>query len=150
MKKQRVLFLCNANSARSLMGEAMLRHMAGDRFEAFSAGVEPDEPHRAALNALEAIDVDTHGLASKPLETYANQHFDAVIILCEKAQQRCRDWEGLTNELVYWDIQDPRLHDDPRNYRRTLQEIITRLQLWLGIKSRANSSSANSSTTNQP
>ncbi|HBP79290.1 MAG TPA: low molecular weight phosphatase family protein, partial [Halomonas sp.] len=45
MSKRRVLFLCNANSARSLMGEVLLRHMAGDRFESFSAGSEPDEPH---------------------------------------------------------------------------------------------------------
>ena len=139
MSKQRVLFLCNANSARSLMGEALLRHLAGDRFEAFSAGVDPDEPHRAALNALEDINVSTQGLASKSLETYADQHFDAVIILCEKAQQRCRDWEGLTNELIYWDIQDPRLHADPRNYQHALQEILTRLKLWLGVKSRTHS-----------
>ncbi|OHZ00524.1 arsenate reductase ArsC [Salinicola sp. MIT1003] len=137
MEKQRVLFLCNANSARSLMGEALLRHMAGDRFEAFSAGVEPSEPHRAALKALESINVSIRGLASKPLETYADQTFDTVIILCEKARQHCRDWEGRTRELIYWDIQDPRLHDDPRNYQHTLQEIQTRLKLWLGVKSRA-------------
>jgi protein-tyrosine-phosphatase len=119
------------------MGEALLRHLAGDRYEAFSAGVDPDEPQRAALKALESINVSTQGLASKPLETYAGQTFDTVIILCEKAQQRCRDWEGRTRELIYWDIQDPRLHDDPRNYQHTLQEIQTRLKLWLGVKSRS-------------
>jgi len=52
MSKRRVLFLCNANSARSLMGEVLLRHMAGDRFESFSAGSEPDEPHALTLEAL--------------------------------------------------------------------------------------------------
>ena len=137
MRKQRVLFLCNANSARSLMGEALLRHMAGDQFEAFSAGAEPDAPREAALNALKAIHVSTQGLASKPLETYENEHFDAVIILCERAQQKCRDWQGLTDELVYWDIQDPRLHDKPRNYQLALQEINTRLKLWITIKTKA-------------
>lgn len=54
MSKRRVLFLCNANSARSLMGEVLLRHMAGDRFESFSAGSEPDEPHALTLEALKS------------------------------------------------------------------------------------------------
>ena len=49
MSKQRVLFLCNANSARSLMGEALLRNMAGDEFDAFSAGVAPDAPATACV-----------------------------------------------------------------------------------------------------
>lgn len=52
-------------------------------------------------------------------------------------QQKCRDWEGLTDELVYWDIQDPRLHDKPRNYQLALQEINARLKLWITVKTKA-------------
>ncbi len=70
MDKQRVLFLCNANSARSLMGEALLRHLAGDRFEAFSAGSAPDTPHAMTLAALEKQGIATAGLASKSLDDY--------------------------------------------------------------------------------
>lgn len=136
MPKQRILFLCNANSARSLMGEALLRHLAGDRFDAFSAGVEPDSPQRAALDALVHVGIDTSGLASEPLEAYADQRFDAVIILCEKAQQRCRQWQGKTDELIFWDILDPRLNNRDNAYQQTLQEIRTRLQFWLDIKAR--------------
>jgi phage-related minor tail protein len=51
--KRRVLFVCTANSARSLMAEALLRHMAGDRFEVASAGTEPGEPHPLALQVLQ-------------------------------------------------------------------------------------------------
>ena len=51
--KRRVLFVCTANSARSLMAEALLRDMAGDRFEVASAGTEPTSPHPMALQVLE-------------------------------------------------------------------------------------------------
>ena len=93
MSKRRVLFLCNANSARSLMGEVLLRHMAGDRFESFSAGSEPDEPHALTLEALKKQGLSTEGLHSKSLDQFENEAFDVVIVLCDKAQQACRDWE---------------------------------------------------------
>ncbi|MDI4636873.1 MULTISPECIES: arsenate reductase ArsC [Halomonadaceae] len=136
MTKPRVLFLCNANSARSIMAEALLRHMAGDRFDAFSAGVEPDQPQEAALAALNAQGIDTSGLASQSLEAYAGQHFDSAIILCEKAQQRCRDWNGEADEILFWDIFDPRLNPRANAYPQTLQEIRRRLELWLHVQAR--------------
>ncbi|CAM3463772.1 arsenate reductase ArsC [Halomonas lysinitropha] len=136
MDKQRVLFLCNANSARSLMGEAMLRHLAGDKFEALSAGSEPDEPAALTLEALEKQGISTEGLASKSLEDFTGEHFHAVIVLCDKAQQACRDWQGTSDEHIYWDIRDPRLIGRADAYEQALQEIRRRLSLWLQIKAR--------------
>lgn len=136
MQKQRVLFLCNANSARSLMAEAMLRHLAGDKFEALSAGSEPDEPAVLALEALEKQGMSTEGLASKSLDDFAGEHFHAVIVLCDKAQQACRDWQGESDEHLYWDIRDPRLIGRADAYEQALQEIRRRLSLWLQIKMR--------------
>jgi protein-tyrosine-phosphatase len=136
MAKQRVLFLCNANSARSLMGEALLRHMANDRFEAFSAGSEPDRPHAMTLEALKKHGISTEGLASKSLDDFSGEHFNAVIVLCDKAQQSCRDWQGNTDEYLYWDIRDPRLIQRSDAYEQALTEIRHRLSLWLQIKAR--------------
>lgn len=136
MMKQRVLFLCNANSARSLMGEALLRHLASDRFEAFSAGTEPDQPHELTLKALQAQGIETEGLASKSLDAFSGEHFDSVIVLCDKAKQTCRDWEGSRDEQLYWDIRDPRQIDRDNAYDQALQEIRQRLMLWLQLKAR--------------
>ncbi|RCV87805.1 arsenate reductase ArsC [Billgrantia montanilacus] len=140
MAKQRVLFLCNANSARSLMGEALLRHLAGERFEAFSAGSEPDKPAALALDALKKQGISTEGLASKSLDDFAGEHFTAVIVLCDKVQQTCRDWQGTSDEHVQWDIRDPRLIGRVDAYEQALQEIRQRLSLWLQIKARDDNS----------
>lgn len=133
MSKRRVLFLCNANSARSLMGEVLLRHMAGDRFEAFSAGTEPDEPHALTLDALNKQGLSTEGLHSKSLDAFESEPFDYVIVLCDKNLQACRDWQGKAGETLYWDIRDPRLINKPDAYQQALQEIRRRLQLWLPL-----------------
>ncbi|MDI5893230.1 arsenate reductase ArsC [Halomonas rhizosphaerae] len=136
MAKQRVLFLCNANAARSLMGEALLRHMAGDRFEAYSAGSEPDTPAAMTLAALKKQGISTEGLASQSLDDFAGEHFNAVVVLCDKAQQACRDWQGESDEHLYWDIRDPRLIGRADAYEQALNEIRHRLSLWLQIKAR--------------
>lgn len=136
MLKQRVLFLCNANSARSLMGEALLRHLAGDRFEACSTGSEPDEPHALTLAVLERQGIATEELASKSLDDFTGEHFAAVIVLCDKAQQTCRDWQGSSDEYLYWDIRDPRLIECWDAYEQALTEIHHRLSQWLSIKAR--------------
>ncbi len=59
MRKQKVLFLCTQNSARSQMAEGLLRHHAGDRFEAYSAGLDPtDEIHPCAIEAMREVGID--------------------------------------------------------------------------------------------
>lgn len=133
MPKRRVLFLCNANSARSLMGEALLRHLADDHFETFSAGSEPDEPHALTLEALRKQGLPTEGLRSKSLDEFESEAFDFVIVLCDKAQQACREWQGKAGEVLFWDIRDPRLIGKPDAYEQALLEIRRRLQLWLPL-----------------
>jgi arsenate reductase len=63
--KQRVLFLCTGNSARSQMAEGLLRQMAGDRFEVFSAGTRPVGLNPNAVTAMAEIGIDITGSRSK-------------------------------------------------------------------------------------
>ncbi len=88
-KKKRVLFLCASNSSRSQMAEALVNHDLGDRFEAYSAGVNPTTPHPAALRVLAEIGIDHSRARSKPMDEFDGLFFDHVITLCREADEAC-------------------------------------------------------------
>jgi len=104
--RARVLFLCTHNSARSQMAEGLLRHMAGDRFEAHSAGTEATHVRPLAIRVMEEVGVDISGQESKTLERYLNETFDHVITVCDDANAACPFFPGARNRL-HWSIEDP-------------------------------------------
>jgi arsenate reductase len=104
--KTRVLFLCTHNSARSQMAEGLLRHLAGDRFEAMSAGTEATHVRPLAVRAMEEIGVDISGQESKTLERYLQRPFDHVITVCDDANEACPFFPGATDRL-HWSFEDP-------------------------------------------
>jgi arsenate reductase len=105
-EKARVLFLCTHNSARSQMAEGLLRHLAGDRFEAHSAGTEATYIRPLAIRAMDEIGVDISGQESKTLERYLGKPFDYVITVCDDANEACPFFPGATNRL-HWSLPDP-------------------------------------------
>ena len=105
-EKARVLFLCTHNSARSQMAEGLLRHLAGDRFEAHSAGTEATHIRPLAIRAMDEIGVDISGQESKTLERYFGEPFDYVITVCDDANEACPFFSGATNRL-HWSLLDP-------------------------------------------
>lgn len=86
MRKKRVLFLCTGNSARSQMAEGLLRHMAGDRFEVFSAGTKPVGLNPNAVKAMSGIGIDISAHRSKSVDEFADQQFDYVFTVCNSAR----------------------------------------------------------------
>lgn len=74
-EKKRVLILCTGNSARSQMAEGLLRHDAGDRFEVFSAGVEPTDVRPLAIKAMGEVGIDISRQRSKSTDEFAGQNF---------------------------------------------------------------------------
>jgi arsenate reductase len=88
--KTRVLFLCTGNSARSQMAEAFLRYYAGDRFEAYSAGLEPKGMNPLTIRAMEEIGIPLTGQYSKDVREYMGKvHFGYLITVCANAEERC-------------------------------------------------------------
>jgi arsenate reductase (thioredoxin) len=104
--KQRVLFLCTHNSARSQMAEGLLRHLAGDRFEAMSAGTEATHVRPLAVRAMEEVGIDISGQESKSLDRYLKEPFDHVITVCDEANEACPFFPGVQSRL-HWSFEDP-------------------------------------------
>jgi arsenate reductase len=106
MSKKRVLILCTANSARSQMAEGVLRWLAGDRYEVFSAGSRETYVNPVAITAMDEIGVDLRGHSSKTFAAFLGQPFDAVITVCDNAAENCPFLPGQYTR-IHWSFPDP-------------------------------------------
>ncbi|HEX8597667.1 MAG TPA: arsenate reductase ArsC [Chloroflexia bacterium] len=117
-----VLFLCTHNSARSQLAEATLRHMAGDRVRAYSAGSEPGRVHPEAVRTLESLGISTEGLTSKHLKEFLGQDFDYIVTVCDQAREACPVFPGKPAHL-HWSYPDPSSIKDEANRREMFRRI---------------------------
>ena len=105
-ERQRVIFVCTHNSARSQMAEGMLRAWAGERFEAFSAGTEASRVRPEAIAVMRELDIDIAAQRSETLEPYLRQPFDWLITVCDQAREACPTLPGVANQ-EHWSVEDP-------------------------------------------
>ncbi len=135
--RQRVLFVCTGNSARSQMAEALLRHLAGERFEVFSAGTEPKGLNPVTVQVLKEMGVNTDGLWSKSTREYLGKvRMHYAIIVCDHAQRSCPTIQPFALSTLYWPFDDPAAakgSDSERfkAFRRVRDEIRERISEWL-------------------
>ncbi len=136
--KTRVLFLSTGNSARTQMAEALLRHYASDRFEAFSAGLQPGgviAPY--ARRVMEEIGVSLEGQHPKHVRQYMGWiYFGYCVVLCSVAEERCPTTFPCVGEILYWPFEDPAAVVDGdvemlTEFREVRDEIERRLREWL-------------------
>jgi arsenate reductase len=104
--KQRVLFICTHNSARSQMAEGLLRHLAGERFETFSAGTVATRVHPLAIAAMQEKGIDISRHASEHLDKYMALKFDYVITVCDNAKEAC-PYFPTSGTQWHWSFEDP-------------------------------------------
>jgi arsenate reductase len=102
----RILVVCWGNSARSILAEALLHHLGGDRIDAFSAGIEPAGINPLTVRVLEEAGLPTAGLRSKSVDEYLGQRFDYVITVCDDARGVCPVFPGV-HESLHWGYPDP-------------------------------------------
>lgn len=109
--RYKVLFICTGNSARSIFAETLLREMAGDRFEVFSAGTQPQSAlNPMAVEMLRLKGHETSGLRSKNLSEFQGAGapvFDFVFTVCDRAaNEACPPWPGQPMS-AHWSTPDP-------------------------------------------
>jgi arsenate reductase len=134
MSKKRVLILCTGNSARSQMAEGLLRHMAGDRFEVFSAGTRPAGLNPNAVKAMAEAGIDISGHRSKSVDEFAGQQFDCVFTVCDNAKESCPFFPG-GGQRIHHSFEDPAAAPAERQmdvFRRVRDEIPARLEQFIG------------------
>ena len=136
MSKQRVLIVCTGNSARSQIVEGLIRHEAGDRFEVLSAGTQPTQVRKEAVDVMRELNIDISAQRAKPLSEFEGQEFDFVITVCDKAREECPVFSGAPQRL-HWPFEDPaaftetgeaRLHA----FRKLRDKVHARVMVFLG------------------
>ncbi len=132
----RVLFLCLENSCRSQMAEALLRAYAGDRFEVYSAGLEPKPIHEMTRTVMEEIGIAIRGQESKSVLPFLGRmHFGFLITVCADAEQRCPIFPGVAKRL-HWPVEDPAAVTGSKAarlaaFRAVRDDLDRRIRAWL-------------------
>jgi len=138
-KPYKFLFLCTGNSARSIMGEYLLRRLGGGRFEVFSAGSFPTgKINPLAVQILQDVyNIDASEARSKSWEEFQDLEFDFVVTVCDNARETCPIWPGQPI-VAHWSSPDPAAVEgtDAEKYRAFKDvafQINRRLQLFLSL-----------------
>jgi arsenate reductase len=117
------------------MAEGILRHLAGDRYEVFSAGTDPSGLNRRAVEIMSEIGIDISAHRSKPLTEFAGQPFDVVITVCDRARESCPVFPGGARTL-HWSFDDPAAATGSEAercvvFRRVREEIVSAIRGFL-------------------
>jgi arsenate reductase len=133
--KQRVLILCTANSARSQMAEGLLRALAGEHFDVFSAGSQPSAVNPLAIAAMDERGIDIRSHRSKHLQEYLAEPFEYVITVCDNAAESCPSFPGPA-QRIHWSFPDPAAVQGSEaerlaSFRQVRDAIEAQLRAWV-------------------
>lgn len=135
-----VLFLCTGNSARSILGEAVMNKLGEGRFRAYSAGSQPKgQVHPMALSVLQGLGFDTTDMRSKSWDEFAGAgapQFDFIFTVCDNAAgETCPVWIGHPM-TAHWGIEDPAAIEGEGQreaFRQALRYLQNRIALFLAL-----------------
>lgn len=131
-----ILVLCTGNSARSIIGEVLLRDLGGEQVLAHSAGSHPaGTVNPGAVRVLQRHGHDTNGVRSKSWDEFAapeGPEINTVITVCDNAAgEACPVWTG-SPETLHWGLPDPHSDDD---FEAVYAALRRRIEDWLAERS---------------
>ncbi|MDX8413891.1 MAG: arsenate reductase (thioredoxin) [Mariprofundales bacterium] len=134
-RSARILFLCTGNSCRSQMAEGWLRHLGGESFEAFSAGIEAHGKNPRAIAVMAEAGVDISGQASKVLDPKLLETIDLLVTVCGHADSHCPTTPTSCRK-EHWPFDDPaQAHGSEKavmqEFRRVRDQIRTRVSQFI-------------------
>ena len=135
--KKKVLFLCTGNSCRSQIAEGYLRHKAGNRFDVFSAGLEPGSVNPKAIQVMKESGIDISKHTSKDVKQFSGQKFDYIITVCDNANERCPYFPAEAKR-IHWSFEDPAKATGTKEevlniFRRVRDQIKTKINEYFNI-----------------
>jgi arsenate reductase len=137
MKKRRILFFCKHNSCRSQMAEGLLRHLAGDAFDVYSAGLYPAPIHPLVYPVMEEIGIDISRQTSKSIDLYLGRELmDTVFIVCQEGEAECPKLYPMALHVERWPLPDPASVVGQKEavlnaFRNTRDMLETKIRAWL-------------------
>ena len=114
--KTKLLFLCTGNSCRSQMAEAWTRHLKGDLYEVFSAGIEAHGLNPSMVKVMAEVGIDVTGQTSDLVTKYLDAGLDVVVSVCSHADENCPVFPGKVRRVH-------RGFDDPPKLARELAAL---------------------------
>ena len=137
MNGAKVLFLCTGNSARSQMAEALLKKYAEDKFDVYSAGLEPKGINPYTKQVMQEIGITLEGHYAKHLREYMGKlNFGYLITVCSDAEEKCpATFPGVSHRL-HWSFEDPAAfvgsdEEKLQKFREVRDRIDQKIKDWL-------------------
>lgn len=136
-KKKKILFFCKHNSCRSQMAEGFLRHLAGEQFDVFSAGLTPRPIHPLVFTVMEEAGIDIRKQMTKSIDLYlGRQPLDEIVIVCQEGEAECPRLYPFALKVERWPLTDPAsAQGEPEAilaaFRKTRDLIEEKIKLWL-------------------
>ena len=134
-KKEKIIFICTGNACRSQIAEGIMRQLAGDKFDVFSAGSHPSLVHPMSIKVMKEIGINITSHTSDPISNFLSKNVNIVVTVCDNADKVCPVFPGKV-ERIHWSIKDPFKGwgsdpDDLDNFTRTRDDLYERIKNFL-------------------
>ena len=131
-KKEKIIFICTGNACRSQIAEGVMRKLAADKFDVFSAGSHSSLVHPMSIRVMKEIGIDITSHTSDPISKFLSKNINIVVTVCDNADKVCPVFPGKV-ERIHWSIKDPfkgwgSNPDDLVNFRKTREDLTARIK----------------------